>query len=86
MPPANLQKKSPLIAAFLNLFWGLGYVYLGYKRVLGVPAIVFVILAVVLYIIIGFLSFGIGALIVAILLAVDGWQKGSGAKGFISAE
>jgi hypothetical protein len=86
MPPANPQKKSAFIAAFLNLFWGLGYVYLGYKRVLGVPAIVFVILAIVLYIIIGFLSIGIGALIVAILLAVDGWQKGSGGKGFINAE
>ncbi|MDA4117091.1 MAG: zinc ribbon domain-containing protein [Thaumarchaeota archaeon] len=85
--PHNPQGgKSPPIAAFLNLFWGVGYLYLGYKRVLGVPAIAFVILAIVVYFFIGIFTIGIGSLIIAILFAVDGWQKASGSKGFINAE
>jgi hypothetical protein len=84
--PGTVQGKSALVAAVLNLFWGLGYVYLGYKKVLGVPAIVFVVLAVVIYIVIGIFTLGILTLIFAVLLFVDGWQKGSGQKGFISAE
>jgi len=95
MPPAQspgmpssgtLQGKNALVAAVLNLFFGLGYLYLGYKKVLGVPAIVFVVLLLVIYFIIGIFSFGIVPFILAILLAVDGWQKGNGQKGFINAE
>jgi len=94
MPPASAgmpsqgsaQGKSALVAAVLNLFFGLGYLYLGYKKVLGVPAIVFVVLALVIYFIVGLFTIGIVTFIFAILLFVDGWQKGSGQKGFISAE
>ena len=86
-PPQNLPgARSAPLAAFLNLFWGIGYLYLGYKRVLGVPAIAFVILAIVVYFVIGLVTSGIGSLIIAILLAVDGWQKASGQKGFINAD
>jgi hypothetical protein len=95
MPPAqsqgtpssgSVQGKSPVVAAVLNLFFGLGYLYLGYKKVLGVQTIIFVVLALVIYFIVGLFSLGIVPFILAILLAVDGWQKGSGQKGFISAE
>jgi len=87
MPSArSVQGKSALVAAILNLFFGLGYLYLGYSKVLGVPAIVFVVLALVIYLIIGVFTFGIVSFIFAILLLVDGWQKGSGQKGFINAE
>jgi hypothetical protein len=87
MPSSGpVQGKSALVAAVLNLFFGLGYLYLGYKKVLGVSAIVFVVLALVIYLIVGVFTLGIVSFIFAILLAVDGWQKGSGQKGFISAE
>jgi hypothetical protein len=87
MPSARtVQGKSPFVAAILNLFFGLGYLYLGYNKVLGVPAIVFVVLALVIYLIIGVFTFGIVSFVFAILLLVDGWQKGSGQKGFINAE
>ena len=80
------QGKNPWIAAILNLFWGIGYVYLGLKKVLGVPTIVFVILALILDIILGIFTAGIASLLFAILLAVDGWQKANGGKGYVSAE
>jgi hypothetical protein len=59
---------------------------LGYNKVLGVPAIVFVVLALVVYLIMGVFTIGIATFIFAVLLFVDGWQKGSGQKGFINAE
>jgi hypothetical protein len=64
----------------------LGYLYLGYRKILGVPTIIFVVLAIVIYFILGILTTGIVTFIFAILLALDGWQKGDGEKGFINAE
>jgi hypothetical protein len=84
--PNPAQGKSAGLAAFLNLFFGLGYIYLGYSKVMGVPTIVFVVLALVVYALIGFVTLGIVTLILAILLAVDGYQKGSGQRGFVSAQ
>jgi hypothetical protein len=78
--------KNPWIAAFLNLFFGLGYVYLGTKKVLGLNTVLFVLLALVIQIILGVFTVGILSFVFAILLAVDGWQKASGGKGFIGAE
>ncbi len=87
MPSSNQYAgKSPIVAAVLNLFFGLGYLYLGTKKVLGLSTIVFVILALVLEIILGIFTVGILSFVFAVLLAVDGWQKANGAKGFISAE
>jgi hypothetical protein len=83
---SQVSRKNPWIAAFLNLFFGLGYVYLGTRKVLGVPTIAFVILALLLDIILGIFTLGIASFLFAILLAVDGWQKANGGKGFISAE
>lgn len=83
--PGSTGKSAPL-AAFLNLFFGLGYLYLGYQKVLGVPAIAFVLLCIVIYAVLGLFTIGLASLILAILFAVDGWQKASGGKGFINAQ
>lgn len=77
--------KSAFVAAFLNLFFGLGYLYLGYQKVLGVPAAVFVLIMVIIYFILGIFTIGLFPVIIAILFAIDGWQKGSGGKGYINA-
>jgi len=85
-PPAEGPKgKSAIVAAFLNLFFGIGYLYLGYQKILGVPAIVFVLVSVLIYFVLGLFTFGLASVILAILFAVDGWQKASGGKGYISA-
>ncbi len=86
MPSGTGQRKNPYIAAFLNLIFGLGYVYLGTKKVLGVQTFLFVFMALVLDIILGIFTAGIASFLFAILLAVDGWQKANGGKGFIRAE
>jgi len=82
----NTTAKSPIVAAVLNLFFGLGYWYLGYKKVLGIPTFGFVVALLILYFLVGFFTAGILSLIVAVVLAVDGYQKGQGQKGFITAE
>ncbi len=74
------------MAAVLNLFFGIGYIYLGYNKVMGLQTLAFVIAMVVVYLLIGFFTLGLVSLILAILLAVDGYQKGMGQKGFIGAE
>jgi len=85
--PSNFGSgKNPLVAAILNFFFGLGYFYLGTKKVLGVPTIAFVAIALLLFIVLGIFTAGIVSFIFAIVLAVDGYQKASGSKGFISAE
>ncbi len=78
--------KSPLLAAILNFFIGIGYLYLGYKRVVGIPVVGFIILLLVIYVVIGFFTFGIISLIIAVILAIDGYQKAQGQKGFINAD
>jgi hypothetical protein len=85
-PGPSPTAKSPIIAAILNLFFGIGYLYLGYRRVLNVPTTVFVIVAVILYVILGLFTVGILSLLIAIVLAIDGYQKGEGQRGFILAE
>ena len=78
--------KNGIVAAILNLFWGIGYLYLGYKKVIGIPAFAFVILMIIVYVILGIFTVGIIPLIIAIVLAIDGYQKANGQKGFIGAE
>jgi len=87
MPPyGQSMRKNPWIAAFLNLIFGLGYVYLGTRKVLGVSTVLFVLLVLVLDIILGIFTAGLAGFAIAVLLAVDGWQKANGGKGFVSAE
>jgi uncharacterized membrane protein YvbJ len=83
---SNRGGKNPIVAAILNLFWGIGYWYLGYKKVLGIPTFGFIVGMLVVYFIIGILLTGVVSLIIAVVLAVDGYQKAQGQKGFISAE
>jgi uncharacterized membrane protein YvbJ len=88
LPPsqAPVASRSAIVAAIANLFWGLGYLYLGYKKVLGIPSIGFVAVMFILYVVLGFFTFGILSLLIAIALAIDGYQKGSGQKGFVDAQ
>jgi hypothetical protein len=87
MPSSNRYAgKSAIVAAVLNLFFGLGYLYLGTKKVLGLSTIVFVILALIIQILLGIFTIGVLSFVFAILLAVDGWQKATGGKGYISTE
>lgn len=78
--------KSPIIAAILNLFFGVGYLYLGYKKVLGIQTILFVIIMLIVFAIVGTFTLGLVELVIAVILAIDGYQKGQGQKGFIGAE
>lgn len=80
------SRKNPLVAGFLNLFFGLGYLYLGYKKVLGLPALLFVLVALVIFILLGTYTFGLLSFVLAILLAYDGYVKANGEKGYISTE
>ena len=85
VPPAYpVQRKSPIIAAILSFFlFGVGYLYLGYKKVLGIPTILFVVIVLVVYIIIGAFTFGLLELVVGIVLAYDGYGKAKGKRGVL---
>ena len=85
-PVPQGNRKDPIIAGVLNLFIGLGYLYLGYRKVLGLPTILFVIVVLLVDIVLGFFTFGLVPLIVAILLAYDGYVKAKGEKGYINTE
>jgi hypothetical protein len=71
------KKKNPAIAALLNLFFGVGYLYLGIRKVVGIPTTVFVLIAMAVYVVLGGFTDGFGDLLFAILFAIDGWQKGT---------
>lgn len=80
------QRKDPIVVAVLCFIFGLGYLYLGYRRVLGLPTILFVLIALILYVLLGTFTFGLLELIVAILLAYDGYVKAKGDRGYIGTE
>jgi hypothetical protein len=84
-PPAKVG-RSAILAAILNLFFGVGYLYLSYKKVMGLPTIVFVVVAFIVFAVVSFFTFGLGAFLLAVILAIDGYQKGTGARGFVPAE
>jgi uncharacterized membrane protein YvbJ len=83
--PAS-SRKNPLIAAVLNLFIGIGYIYLGYKKVLGTPTILFVVVMLIVEVVLAVFTLGIGSLLLALFLAYDGYLKASGQRGYISTE
>lgn len=85
-PPPTRVGKSAILSAILNFFFGLGYLYLGYKKVLGLPTIGFVIVAFIVYAIVGTFTVGLVALLIAVILAIDGYQKAQGQRGFVPAE
>lgn len=84
--PAPDGQKNALVAAILNLFWGLGYFYLGFKKVLGIPTIAFVVLMIIVYFVVAIFTIGLLTLIIAIVLAIDGYQKAKGKSGFVGAQ
>jgi zinc-ribbon domain len=88
VPPSSpLERKSPIIAAILNFFlFGVGYLYLGYKKVLGIPTILFVVIVLIVYIIIGVFTFGLLELVVGIFLAYDGYVKAKGRRGYLGTD
>lgn len=81
-----VQNKSPVAAAILNLFWGIGYAYLGYRKVLGLPTVGFIIVMFIVYIIVAIFTLGLVTLLLAVVLAIDGYQKAKGEPGFVSAQ
>lgn len=81
-----VQNKSAGVAALLNLFWGIGYAYLGYKKVLGLPTIAFILIMIVVYFILSIFTIGLATLLLAVVLAYDGYQKGKGRPGFVGAQ
>ena len=87
-PPSEQQsnRKSPLIAGFLNLFIGLGYLYLGYRKVFSLPTILFVLVVLIIDVLLGIFTFGLVPLILAILMAYDGYVKANGEKGYVDTE
>ena len=74
------------MAGFLNLFIGLGYLYLGYRKVLGLPPILFVLVVLIIDILLGIFTFGLIPLIIALFMAYDGYVKADGQKGVIGTE
>ena len=86
-PMTPAQRKNPIIAALLNFFlFGVGYLYLGYKKVLGIQTILFVIIVLVLYIVLGIFTFGILEFVLGIILAYDGYVKAQGQRGYLGAD
>jgi hypothetical protein len=88
VPPINpVWRKSPIIAAILNFFlFGIGYLYLGYRRVLGLPTILFVVLVFIVYVIIGVFTFGLLELLIGIILGYDGYVKAMGERGYLGTD
>ena len=83
---APVGSKNAVVAAIANLFWGIGYLYLGYKKVIGIPTFAFVVLIFVVSVVVGIFTVGLLSFLIAIVLAIDGYQKGTGQKGFIGAQ
>lgn len=85
--PVAAQRKNAIVAALLSFFlFGVGYLYLGYRKVLGIQTILFVILVLIVYIILGFFTFGLLEFIIGIILAYDSYVKAKGQRGLLGAE
>jgi hypothetical protein len=86
-PPKPVERKNPIIAAILNFFlFGIGYLYLGYRKVLGLSTILFVVIVFIVYVIIGVYTFGLFELVIGIVLAYDGYVKAKGERGVLGAD
>lgn len=85
--PVAVQRKNAIVAALLSFFlFGVGYLYLGYRKVLGIQTILFVILVLIVYVILGFFTFGLLEFIIGIILAYDSYVKAKGQRGLLGAE
>jgi hypothetical protein len=89
-PPTTQTSKSGVLGAILNfLFPGLGYWYLGYRKVLGLHPLLFLIgiwiVEVVILYLIGTLSFVV-SLLISFFVAYDAYVKAKGKAGWVSAQ
>jgi len=87
MQQASNQGKSPVVPVLLNFFiiWGLGYWYLGIKKVFGVPWYMLFVAQIFVYILAvatAGIFFVIG-LLINIALAYDVYQKAMLKPGFV---
>lgn len=80
------NRKDPIVAGVLNLFIGIGYLYLEYRKVFGLPTLLFVLVLLIVDILLGIFTFGLAPLVLAILLAYDGYVKAKGEKGYVNTE
>jgi hypothetical protein len=88
-PPTIQTSKNGILSAVLNfLFPGLGYWYLGYRKVLGVHPILFLIgIWIVETVLVVLISvFYILPLLISLFLAYDAYVKAKGKPGWINAK
>ena len=80
------KKKSPIIAMVLNfvIAWGLGYWYLGIKKVWGLPWYsLFIVEILLAFIVMNIEGFGIIFTLLNFALAYDVYQKALSKPGFV---
>ena len=83
----SIGGKNPAIVAILNFFlFGSGYWYLGFRKILGLSPLIFVLLIFVIYVAAGWLTGGIITFFAALFLAYDGYVKAKGQRGWVSTE
>ncbi len=85
---AKNRDKSPIIAVLLNFFiaWGIGYWYLGIKKVFGLPWYSLIITQFFLGFIMGYLGLSFIVfllLVINIALAYDVYEKALSKPGFV---
>ena len=88
-PPTVGTSKSGVLGAILNFFLpGLGYWYLGYRKVLGIHPVLFLIMIWIVEAVIAFFisSLGILSLLISLFVAYDVYVKAKGKTGWVSAE
>jgi hypothetical protein len=88
--PSLIQaSKSGVLGAILNFFFpGLGYWYLGYRKVLGIHPVLFLIMIWIVEAVIAFFitSLGILSLLISLFVAYDAYVKAKGKPGWVNAE
>lgn len=88
-PPTAPISQSGVLGAVLNfLFPGLGYWYLGYRKVLGIHPALFLIGIWIVEFIVAFLipTLSFVPLLISLFVAYDAYVKATGKPGWINAE
>lgn len=88
-PRTTQTSKNGILGALLNFFFpGLGYWYLGYRKVLGIHPALFLIIIWIFEAAIAFYitTLGILSLLISIFVAYDAYVKAKGKPGWVSAE
>jgi hypothetical protein len=88
-PPPIQTNKSGVLGAVLNfLFPGLGYWYLGYRKVLGIHPVLFLIGIWIVEVVIFYLipTLSLLSLLISLVVAYDAYVKAKGKPGWINAQ